>query len=86
MKDVRRIVNRSQDVGQAKQCIEQLSFQTNAAHRGHTAVAQRIRDQLNQAYDDTPLDAQICIDKVLDWLDREHLGKGVGTECNALAT
>ena len=27
------------------------------------------RDQLTQAYDDAPLDAQVCIRKVLDWLD-----------------
>ena len=75
VKDVRRIANRSQDAEQAKQRIEQLFFQTKAPHREHNTVAQRVRDQLNQAYDDAPLDAQVCINKVLDWLDREHLGK-----------
>ena len=73
--EVRRIANRSRDFEQAKQCIERLFSKIKAQHRGHSAVAQRVRDQLNQTYDDAPLDAQVCIDNVLDWLDREHLAR-----------
>ena len=73
--EVRRIANRSHDVEQAKQRIGQLFSQMKAQPRGHRAVAQRVRDQLNRSYDDAPLDAQVCIVKVLDWLDREHLAR-----------
>ena len=37
------------------------------------AVAQRVRDQINRAYDDVSLDAQPCLDRVIEWLDRDHL-------------
>jgi hypothetical protein len=56
--------------------IEQLFVVAKASHRGHLAVAQRVRDQLNRAYDDVPLGAQPYIDRVLEWLDREYLQKG----------
>jgi hypothetical protein len=46
---------------------------SKAQHRGHLAVAQRVRDQINQAYDNVLQDAQPCVDRVLEWLDREHL-------------
>jgi hypothetical protein len=68
VKDVRRIANQSEDLEEAKNRIEQLFSQSRAQHRGHRAVAQRVRDQLNQAYNDTPIDAQAYIEKVLDWL------------------
>jgi len=29
--------------------------------------------QINQVYDDVPPNAQPCLDRVLKWLDREHL-------------
>jgi hypothetical protein len=73
--DVLRIANQSEDVGQAKRRIEQLFSETKTQHRGYRAVAQRVRDQLNEACNDTPLDAQVCINKVLDWLDHEHLAR-----------
>ena len=73
VEDVKRIANRSQDFDEAKQCIEQLFSRAKAQHRGHRAVAQRVRDQLNQACDNLPIDAQVCIDRVLDWLDHEHI-------------
>ena len=76
VKDVLRIANKLEDVDQAKRRIEQLFLETKAQHRGHLAVAQRIRDQLNRAYNDSPIDAQVRIDKVLEWLDRDHLAKG----------
>jgi hypothetical protein len=73
VKDVRRIANQSQDLEEAKNRIEQLFSESKAQHRGHRAVAQRVRDQLNETDDDTAIDAQAYIDKVLAWLDREHL-------------
>ena len=73
VKDVVSIANKAEDFGQAKARIEQLFVVSKAQHRGHLAVAQRVRDQINWAYSDVPLDAQPCLDRVLEWLDREHL-------------
>jgi hypothetical protein len=80
VRDVVRIANFSEDLGQTangfpetKKRIEQLFSENKVQHRGHHAVAQRVRDQLDQAYDDQPMDAKECIDKVIDWLDEEHL-------------
>ncbi len=71
--DVVSIANKTEDFGQAKKRIEQLFLASKAQHRGHLAVAQRVRDQINRAYDDVPLDAQACLDRVLEWLNSEHL-------------
>jgi hypothetical protein len=71
--DVLSIANKTEDFGQAKKRIEQLFVVSKAQHRGHLAVAQRVRDQINQAYDNVLQDAQPCVDRVLEWLDREHL-------------
>ena len=73
VKDVVSIANKTEDFGQAKARIEQLFVVSKAQHRGHLAVAQRIRDQINRAYNDVPLDAQPCLDQVLEWLVRDHL-------------
>jgi hypothetical protein len=73
VRDVLRIANQTEDVGQAKDRIEQLFRVAKASHRGHLAIAQRLRDQLSVAYNDVPLDAQPCLTRVLAWLDREHL-------------
>ena len=70
---VKDVVSIAKDFGQAKARIEQLFVVSKAQHRGHLAVAQRIRDQINWAYNDVPLDAQPCLDQVLEWLDRDHL-------------
>ena len=72
-RDVLSIANKTEDFAQAEKRIEQLFFVSKAQHRGHLAVAQRVRDQINRAYDDVPLDAQPCLDRVLEWLDSEHL-------------
>ena len=61
MKDVVSIANKTEDFGQAKARIEQLFVVSKAQHRGHLAVAQRVRDQINRAYDDVTLDAQPCL-------------------------
>ncbi len=58
---------------QAKKRIEQLFVESKAQHRGHLAVVQRVRDQLDQAYNDATADAQLRLDQLFDWLDREHL-------------
>ena len=73
VRDVLDIANKTEDCGQAKKCIEQLFVVSKAQRRGHLAVAQRVRDQINRAYDDVPSSAQPCLDRVLEWLDREHL-------------
>ena len=73
VRDVLAIANKTEDFGQAKKRIEQLFVAFKGQHRGHLAVAQRVRDQINQAYNDVLLDAQPCVDRVLEWLDREHL-------------
>ena len=73
VKDVGSIANKTEDFGQAKTRIEQLFAASKVQHRGHLAVAQRVRDQITRAYDDVALDAQPCLDRVLEWLDREHL-------------
>jgi hypothetical protein len=75
VRDVLYISNKTEDFGQAKKRIEQLFAESKAQNHGHLAVAQRVRDQINRAYGDTPLNAQVCLDKVLDWLDREHLAR-----------
>ena len=73
VRDVLHIANKTEDFGQAKKRIEQLFVASKAQHRGHLAVAQRVRDQINRANDDVPPNAQRCIERVLEWLDREHL-------------
>jgi hypothetical protein len=73
VRDVLAIAHNTEDFGQAKKRIEQLFVASNGQHRGHLAVAQRVRDQINQAYNDVLLDAQPCVGRVLEWLDREHL-------------
>jgi hypothetical protein len=57
VKDVVSIANKTEDFGQAKTRIEQLFAASKVQHRGHLAVAQRVRN-LNRAYDDVGLDAQ----------------------------
>ena len=52
VKDVVSIANKTEDFGQAKARIEQLFVVSKAQHRGHLAVAQRVRDQINRVYDD----------------------------------
>ena len=76
VKDVISIANKTEDFGQAKARIEQLLVLSKAQRRGHLAVAQRVRDQINQACDDVSLDAQPCLDRVIEWLDRDHLRRG----------
>jgi hypothetical protein len=71
--DVLRIANKAANFGQAKLRIEQLFVLSEAQHRGHLAVAQRVRDQINQAHEDVTPNAQPFLDCVLEWLDREHL-------------
>ena len=73
VRDVLAIANKTEDFGQAKMRIEQFFVGSKGQHRGYLAVAQRVRDQINQAYNDVALDAQPCVDSVLEWLDREHL-------------
>jgi hypothetical protein len=73
VRDVLAIANETDDFGQAKKRIEQLFVASWVQHRGHLAVAQRVRDQINHAYNGVLLDAQPCVDPVLEWLDREHL-------------
>jgi hypothetical protein len=80
VRDVVRIANFSEDLGQTansfpetKKRIERLFSENKAQHHGHRAVAQRVRDQLDEAYGDQPMDAKECIDKVIGWLDEEHL-------------
>ena len=65
VKDVVSIANKTEDFGQAKARIEQLFVVSKAQHRGHLAVAQRIRDQINWAYNDVPLDGQCVFDDKL---------------------
>jgi hypothetical protein len=73
VKDVLRIAYETEDFSQAKARIEQLFVEAKAGHRGHRAVAQRIRDQIDRAYNDVPLASLPCLDRVLEWLDRDHL-------------
>jgi 2-polyprenyl-6-methoxyphenol hydroxylase-like FAD-dependent oxidoreductase len=75
VKDVIAIAKRSQDFGRAQQRIEQLFAEYKAAHRGHAAVAQRVKDQIEQAHSHLPVAAQQCLNQVLDWLDRDHMGR-----------
>jgi hypothetical protein len=56
IRDVLYIANKTEDFGQAKKFF----VVSKAQHRGHLAVAQRVRDQINRAYDDIPLNAQPC--------------------------
>ena len=53
------IANRFEDFSRAKKRVEQLFVESKASHRGHLAVAQRVRDQLNRARNELPIDALI---------------------------
>jgi hypothetical protein len=79
VKDVIAIAKRSQDFGRAQRRIEQLFVEYKAAHRGHAAVAQRVKDQIEQAHSHVPVAAQQCLNQVLDWLDRDHMGRPRGS-------
>jgi len=56
VKDVLDIASKTEDFAQAKKCIEQLFVVSKAQHRGHLAVAQRVRDQIDRGYDDAPVE------------------------------
>ena len=71
VKDVLHIANESEDFEQAKRRIQQLFVEERRRER--LAVAQRVRDQLGQRYSDERADARVCLDRVLNWLDSEHL-------------
>jgi hypothetical protein len=73
VRDVLAIANKTEDFGQARKRIEQLFVASKGQRGGHLAVAQRVRDQINKTYNDVLLHAQPCLDRVLQWLDREHL-------------
>lgn len=73
VKDVLHIAHELEDFDQAKKRIERFFVEFKAQHRGQLGVAQRVRDQLGEAYSDEPADAQVCLNRILDWLDREHL-------------
>ena len=73
VRDVLCIANKTEDFGLAKKRIEQLFTVSKAQNHRHLAVAQRVRDQIKRASEDIPSDARPCLDRVLDWLDREHL-------------
>ena len=49
-------------------------FSPNPTHRGSAAVAQRVKDQIEQAHSHVPVAAQQCLNQVLDWLDRDQWG------------
>jgi hypothetical protein len=73
VRDVLDTADKTEDFSQAKKRIEQLFVVSKAQHRGHLAVAQRVRDQIIQAYEGVSADAQPCLELVLEWLDREYL-------------
>lgn len=73
VRDVLHIASKTEDFGQAQERLEQLFAVSKVLHRGHLAIAQRVRDQINEAYEEVPADAQRYLDRVLAWLDREHL-------------
>jgi hypothetical protein len=73
VRNVLAIANKTEDFGHAEKSIEQLFVASKGQHREHLAVTQRVRDQINQAYNEVQQDAQPCVDRVLEWLDREHL-------------
>jgi hypothetical protein len=73
VKDVLSIADKTEDFGQAKTRIEQLFVVSKAQNRRHLAVAQRVRDHINRAYNDVPLGARPCLDEVIEWLDRDYL-------------
>jgi hypothetical protein len=90
IKDVIRIANFPEDLSQtttafpeSKKRIEQLFAESEAQHRGHAAVARRIRDQLCEVYFGQPMDAKDCIDRVISWLDEEHSAR-LPEACNIL--
>lgn len=68
IKDVLNIANNSEDFEQAKTRVQQLFAEGRS--REYLAVAQRVRDQLDRRYS---ADAQVCLDQIVNWLDREHL-------------
>jgi len=74
VKDVLVVADHSK-LSQAQKRIEQLLGETKVQHRGHLALVQRVRDQLDRAYNDASADAQLCLDELFDWLDGEHLGR-----------
>jgi hypothetical protein len=71
VEDVLHIANESEDFEQAKRRVQQLFVEERG--REHLAVAQRVRDQLDWTYGDERADARACLDRVLNWLDSEHL-------------
>jgi hypothetical protein len=73
VRDVLCLAKKAASFDQAKLRIEQLFVLSEAQHRGHLAVAQRVRDQINRAYEDVTPNARPFLDRVLEWLDREHL-------------
>ena len=72
---------RKLDVAQAR--AMQLFRDADIRQREHLSVAQKVRDQLGKELNRHHGAAQQFIGEVLDWLDREQLGRGGGADAAA---
>jgi hypothetical protein len=84
VRDVLHIADKTEDFGQAKERIERLFAVSETLHRGHLAIAQRVRDQINEAYEDVPTDTRRRLDRVLAWLDCNSARTQVDVTSDAL--
>ena len=77
------LANGSRKLDVAKARAMQLFRDADVRQRGHLSVAQKVRDQLGKELNRHHGAAQQFIGEVLDWLDREQLGRGGGTDAAA---
>jgi hypothetical protein len=70
----------AQDLSEAKRRLELLFADAQRQAEVHFHTAQRVRDQLGQAIDQSHgITAKRFLNELITWLDREHLGRGIGT-------
>ena len=77
------LANGSRKLDVAKARAMQLFRDADIRQREHLSVAQKVRDQLSEELNRHHGAAQQFIGEVLEWLDREQLGRGGGTDAAA---
>ena len=77
------LANGSRKLDVAKARAKQLFRDADVRQREHLSVAQKVRDQLGQELNRHHGAAQQFIGEVLEWLDREQLGRGGGADAAA---
>ena len=73
VKDVLRIATRPKISVRPRRASSNCSSKLKQDIAGIARWRNEFRDQIDRAYNDVPLASLPCLDRVLEWLDRDHL-------------